>query len=59
MVEVQLLDVLIPILMDYPLGVFCQPHQKGKERIVLIPILMDYPLGAPDLDRVVIKADES
>ena len=36
--------VLIPILMDYPLG-----GEKDipwlNEKLVLIPILMDYPLG--------------
>ena len=38
-------EVLIPILMDYPLGgVICKCKVRLLE--VLIPILMDYPLGA-------------
>ncbi len=36
--------VLIPILMDYPLGGLTSPRKKSTGR-VLIPILMDYPLG--------------
>ena len=39
------LQVLIPILMDYPLGDKIDVLQ-GKGAMVLIPILMDYPLGA-------------
>ena len=37
-------QVLIPILMDYPLG-DGNNSRSGSEAIVLIPILMDYPLG--------------
>ena len=36
--------VLIPILMDYPLGAQRQYADRFAS-VVLIPILMDYPLG--------------
>ena len=40
-------QVLIPILMDYPLGAFnIAVRDYGA---VLIPILMDYPLGVAPL----------
>ena len=38
-------QVLIPILMDYPLG-GRTPRRYETLQDVLIPILMDYPLGA-------------
>ena len=37
--------VLIPILMDYPLGARAALERLGWDFEVLIPILMDYPLG--------------
>ena len=37
--------VLIPILMDYPLGEITMTNEEKIEIEVLIPILMDYPLG--------------
>ena len=39
-------EVLIPILMDYPLGVGVGVFALVIGFCVLIPILMDYPLGA-------------
>ena len=39
-------EVLIPILMDYPLGDVVSFVQGFCPDNVLIPILMDYPLGA-------------
>ena len=38
--------VLIPILMDYPLGAGAVVPLQQRIQRVLIPILMDYPLGA-------------
>ena len=43
--KAQLSAVLIPILMDYPLGVMATMF-VNLYGLVLIPILMDYPLGA-------------
>ena len=37
-------NVLIPILMDYPLGAE-GARCLTRTKFVLIPILMDYPLG--------------
>ena len=40
-----ILSVLIPILMDYPLGDTKSHGKVVQDAQVLIPILMDYPLG--------------
>ena len=39
------IPVLIPILMDYPLGAISGNAKINQHGEVLIPILMDYPLG--------------